>query len=457
MVPRKYLLPFIIVTSLFALWGFANDITNPMVSAFKKVLELDNTKASYVQLAFYIGYFCMALPAAIFAKKYSYKKAIIIGLALYAIGALLFYPAASTESFGFFLASYVVITCGLAFLETTASPYVMTLGSEATATQRLNLAQAFNPIGALGGLLVAQQFILKKLQVQELGEAAYKALPSGERLGQNAAELGAQAYAALEVGEKAAVRAADLATIRNPYVILGIAVVGMLILFLVTKMPEKEETDDGLGISAALGRLWSQPRFIGGVIAQAFYVGAQIMCWTYVYQLAESIGITNADAVYYAVAALVIFLIGRWIGTFLLQYFTGGRLLFLFAVGAGVFTLCTIFLPGIASLYCLVGVSLFMSIMFPTIYGIALEGQGEDAKFGAAFLVMAIVGGALMPVLQGKILDIGGGGYTDTLVMGVPEVNFSFILPFCCFVVVAIYGLSVKEYRAKATSLNTPK
>jgi len=452
LVPKKYLIPFIIVTSLFALWGFANDITNPMVSAFKKVLELDNTKASYVQFAFYIGYFCMALPAAIFAKKYSYKKSIIIGLALYAVGALLFYPAASAESFGFFLLSYFVITCGLAFLETTASPYIMTLGSEETATQRLNLAQAFNPIGALGGLLVAQQFILAKLRVEDLGRTAYDALPAGERLGQTAADLGAKAYAALDATEKAGIRTDDLATIRNPYVILGIAVIGMLILFLVTNMPEKEEHDDGLGIGAALGRLWSQSRFVGGVIAQAFYVGAQIMCWTYVYQLAESIGIANADAVYYAVAALVIFLVGRWIGTFLLRYFTGGRLLFLFAVGAGVLTLCTIFIQGITGLYCLVGVSLFMSIMFPTIYGIALEGQGEDAKFGAAFLVMAIVGGALMPVMQGKILDVGGGGYTDTLIMGVPEVNFSFILPFCCFVIVAIYGLSVARYRAGSSS-----
>lgn len=452
LVPKQYLLPFIIVTSLFALWGFANDITNPMVSAFKKVLELDNTKASYVQFAFYIGYGCMALPAAIFAKKYSYKKSIIIGLALYSVGALLFYPAASAESFTFFLLSYFIITCGLAFLETTASPYVMTLGSEETATRRLNLAQAFNPIGALGGLLVAQNFILAKLRVEGLGDSAYYALPEVERLGNSASDLGAKAYAALDATEKAGIRTEDLATIRNPYVVLGIAVIGMLILFLVTKMPEKEEKDDGLGIGAALGRLWSQPRFYGGVIAQAFYVGAQIMCWTYVYQYAESLGIANADAVYYAVTALVIFLAGRWLGTFLLSYFSGGKLLFLFSLGAGIMILCTIFIQGIAGLYCLVGTSLFMSIMFPTIYGIALEGQGEDAKFGAAFLVMAIVGGAVMPVMQGKILDIGGGGYTDTLIMGVPEVNFSFVLPLICFVIVGIYGLTVSGHRTSALS-----
>ncbi|WP_116107732.1 L-fucose:H+ symporter permease [Lewinella sp. IMCC34191] len=418
-VSRSVLLPFIIVTSLFALWGFANDITNPMVSAFKKVLELDNFQASWVQFAFYFGYFTMALPAAIFAKKYSYKKSIIIGLALYATGALLFYPAASWESYGFFLLSLYILTFGLAFLETTASPYIMSLGSEETATRRLNLAQAFNPIGALGGLIVAKQFILSRLQVEQIGAEAYSALPSAEQT---------------------AVRVADLQVIRDPYVMLGVVVIAMLILFLVVNMPEKAETEDKLGVRAAIARLWRQPRFAGGVVAQTFYVGAQIMCWTYIYQYAESIGIANADAVPYGISALVIFLVGRWIGTYILKFVSGGKLLFAFAVGAVVMCLLTMFIVGSPGLYALVGISFFMSIMFPTIYGIALEGQGEDAKFGAAFLVMAIVGGALMPTLQGLILDMGGGGYTDTLVLGVPEVNFSFILPLVCFVAVGLYG-----------------
>ena len=421
-VGRAVLLPFVIVTSLFALWGFANDITNPMVSAFKKVLELNNFRASWVQFSFYFGYFTMALPAAIFAKKYSYKKSIILGLGLYAAGALLFYPAALLESYGFFLLSLYILTFGLAFLETTASPYIMSLGAEETATRRLNLAQAFNPIGALGGLIVAKHFILSKLEVERLGQ---------------------EAYAALDPVVKAAVRTADLAVIRNPYVVLGLVVIVMLVLFVVVRMPEREEGDDGLGIGAAIGRLWRQPRFAGGVIAQAFYVGAQIMCWTYVYQYAESIGIGNADAVPYGVAALVIFLLGRWVGTFLLKYVSGGRLLFYFAIGAAVMTLLTIFVTGYVGLLCLVGISFFMSVMFPTIYGIALEGQGEDAKFGAAFLVMAIVGGALMPTLQGLILDLGGPGYTDTRLLGVAEVNFSFVLPLLCFGVVALYGYNV--------------
>ena len=432
-VGRSVILPFIVVTSLFALWGFANDITNPMVSAFKKVLLLDNFQASWVQFAFYFGYFTMALPAAIFAKRYSYKKSIIVGLSLYAVGALLFYPAARYESYGFFLMSLYILTFGLAFLETTASPYIMTLGPEETATQRLNLAQAFNPMGALAGLIVAKQFILSRLQVEELGT---------------------EAYASLNPNAQAAVRNADLQVIRDPYVFLGLIVVAMLVLFLVVQMPEKAETERKLGVWAAIRRLWKQPRFAGGVVAQTFYVGAQIMCWTYVYQYAESIGISNADAVPYGISALVIFLVGRWIGTWLLKFVHGGKLLFLFALGAVVMTLLTIFLVGQAGLFALVGISLFMSIMFPTIYGIALEGQGEDAKFGAAFLVMGIVGGALMPTLQGLILDLGGGGYTDTRILGVPEVNFSFVLPLLCFLAVAVYGYLVHARWPDAVALS---
>jgi len=426
-VAKEVLLPFILITSLFALWGFANDITNPMVSAFKKVLELTNTQASWVQMAFYGGYFTMALPAAIFAKKYSYKKGILLGLALYAIGALLFYPAAAYEQFGFFLAALYILTFGLAFLETTANPYILSMGAEETATQRLNLAQAFNPIGALAGLFAAQNFILGSLQSDDLDA-------SGNAI-----------YDTLSETAKAGIRSADLMVIRNPYVILGLAVIGVLVLIAVVKMPENKDrqTDESIGSAIGriwIGRIWKGKRFREGVIAQMFYVGAQIMCWTYIYQYAESIGIDNRSAVPYAMSALVIFLIGRWICTFLLRYLSSGKLLMYMSILAMIFTIGAIFLPGMTGLYSLVLVSFAMSLMFPTIYGIALEGMGDDAKYGAAFLVMAIVGGAIMPMAQGMILDFGGSGYTDTLIMGVPEVNFSFILPLICFVVVAIYG-----------------
>ena len=429
-VAKEVLLPFILITSLFALWGFANDITNPMVSAFKKVLELTNTQASWVQMAFYGGYFTMALPAAIFAKKYSYKKGILLGLALYAIGALLFYPAAAFEQFGFFLAALYILTFGLAFLETTANPYILSMGAEETATQRLNLAQAFNPIGALAGLFAAQNFILGSLQSDDLDAS------------------GAPIYDTLTETAKAGIRSADLMVIRNPYVILGLAVIGVLVLIAVVKMPENKNAPTNESIGAAISRIWKGKRFREGVIAQMFYVGAQIMCWTYIYQYAESLGIDNRSAVPYAMSALVIFLIGRWICTFLMRYFSPGKLLMYMSVLAMVFTAGAIFLPGMAGLYSLVLISFAMSLMFPTIYGIALEGMGDDAKYGAAFLVMAIVGGAIMPTAQGMILDLGGSGYTDTLIWGVPEVNFSFVLPLICFVVVAIYGY--RSYKVHA-------
>ena len=420
-VSKQVLLPFILITSLFALWGFANDITNPMVSAFKKILELNNTQASWVQMAFYGGYFTMAFPAAMFVKKYTYKKGILVGLTFYAIGALLFYPAAAYEAFGFFLAALYILTFGLAFLETTANPFVLSMGHEETATRRLNLAQAFNPMGALTGLFVAQTFILGSLQSDDIDAQ------------------GNVIYDTLSASAKAVVRTSDLMVVRNPYVILGLFVLFMLVLIAMVKMPEKKEEIGG-SVASAVQRLFKSKKFIEGTIAQMFYVGAQIMCWTYIYQYAETLGIDNRSAVTFAYWALILFLIGRWIGTYLLKYVSSGKLLMYFALGAIAFTLGAIFIEGITGLYSLVGISFCMSLMFPTIYGIALEGQGEDAKFGAAFLVMAIVGGAIMPVLQGSILDFGGSGYTDIEILGVPEVNFSFILPLICFFVVAAFG-----------------
>lgn len=435
-VAKSVIIPFILITSLFALWGFANDITNPMVSAFKKVLELDNFQASLVQFAFYGGYFTMALPAAIFVNKYSYKKGVLVGLALYAIGALLFYPAAKLEAFGFFLAALYILTFGLAFLETTANPYILSMGDEATATQRLNLAQAFNPIGALGGLIIAQNFILGSLQSDDVN-------PDGSSI-----------FETLSEAAKATIRTSDLMVIRNPYVVLGLVVIGFFILISLIKMPQNKNQEAKVHIGESIKKLFKSRKFVWGVIAQAFYVGAQIMCWTYLYQYAESIGIDNQSAVWYGIAALCVFLTGRIIGTFLLKYINSGKLLFYFSIGALLCTLTTVFITGIVGLYTLVSISFFMSIMFPTIYGIALEGQGEDAKFGAAFLVMAIVGGALMPTLQGIILDIGGIGYTDVKILGVPEVNFSFLLPACCFVIIGYYGVMVYKNIFKSPDHN---
>lgn len=425
-VPKNLLLPFILITSLFALWGFANDITNPMVAAFKRVLELNNVQASWVQMAFYGGYFTMSLPAALFIKKYSYKKGVLLGLGLYAVGALLFYPAASRESYGFFLASLYILTFGLAFLETTANPYILSMGPTETATQRLNLAQAFNPMGALAGLFVAKQFILNALQSNTTNS-------EGEII-----------YANLDETAKAIIRTNDLMIIRDPYVLLGLVVLAVMILITLVKMPEKVERGKALDFLPSIKRLFRNRIFVEGVFAQMFYVGAQIMVWTYIYQYAEALGIDNATAVNYGYTALVLFLIGRWVCTLLLRSLSAAKLLSIFSILAMIFTLGAIFLPGISGLYSLVAISFAMSLMFPTIYGIALEGLGEDSKFGAAFLVMAIVGGAIMPTLQGMILDLGGSGYTDIQILGVSEVNFSFVLPLFCFLMVWVFAKRVK-------------
>jgi MFS transporter, FHS family, L-fucose permease len=427
LVPKNLLLPFILITSLFALWGFANDITNPMVAAFKRVLELNNTQASWVQLAFYGGYFTMALPAAFFIKKYSYKTGVLLGLGLYAFGAVLFYPAAAWESYGFFLAALYILTFGLAFLETTANPYILSMGPEATATQRLNLAQAFNPMGALAGLFVAKTFILNSLQSN------------------NTDENGNLIYDTLDAAAKAAVKSNDLLVIRNPYVILGLVVIAILVVIALVKMPESKDSNRKIDFGATMKRLLANQNFVEGTLAQMFYVGAQIMVWTYIYQYAESIGISNYDAVNYAYASLGVFLVGRWVCTALLRIMPAANLLAGFAVLAMGFTLGAIFLEGMIGLYSLVGISFAMSLMFPTIYGIALEGLGEDSKFAAAYLVMAIVGGAIMPTLQGMILDIGGSGYTDVKILGVPEVNFSFVLPLICFFLVWLFAARVRK------------
>jgi FHS family L-fucose permease-like MFS transporter len=424
-VSKSVLLPFILITSLFALWGFANAVTDPMVQAFKKVLELSNSQAAWVQMAFYGGYFCMALPAALFVRKYSYKTGVLIGLALFAGGALLFYPAAITQQFWFFCLALYILTFGLAFLETTANPYVLAMGNPETATLRLNLAQAFNPVGLLLGLLVAQQFVLKKLQSDDI-----------------------ENFSALTEAKKALIRTSDLMVIRDPYVILGLVILGVFVFIFVSKMPQAKEEGKIPSLATTFKDLGKNHKYVLGVIAQIMYVGAQIMCWTYIYQYAEAIGMSSEDAANYQFAAFFLFMIGRAIGTYLLRYLSSGKLLMYFSILAAVFSLGTVFIDGIYGLYSLVAISFCMSLMFPTIYGIALHGLAEEeSKIGAAGLVMAIVGGALMPKLQGMIIDLGGNNVNDLKIAGVTEVNFSFILPFVCFLFIAFYGrLVYKKY-----------
>jgi FHS family L-fucose permease-like MFS transporter len=414
-VDKKILVPFILITSLFAMWGFANDITNPMVAAFKTVMEISNAKAAMIQFAFYGGYATMAIPAALIIKRYSYKLGIIIGLALYAVGALLFFPAAQFEIFGFFLVSLYILTFGLAFLETTANPYILSMGDPETATRRLNLAQSFNPMGSILGMFVASQVILPALNSDKRDAA------------------GNLLFDTMSVAEKAAVRTHDLAVIRDPYVILGFFVIAMLVVIAVSKMPKRASADHEVHAMDSFRRLMKNPNYREGVIAQVFYVGAQIMCWTFIIQYADNLGIAKAEAQRYNIVAMAIFICSRLISTFLMKYLNSKLMLTIFAIGGLLTTTGVILIQGMPGLYLLVATSAFMSLMFPTIYGIALEGVGDDATIGAAGLVMAIVGGALMPPLQGLIIDQGTIGF-------LPAVNFSFILPWICFVAIGLYG-----------------
>ena len=633
-VPRKLLVPFILVTLLFPLWGFANDITNPMVAAFKNILLISNFESSLVQGAFYGGYALMAIPAAIFIKKFSYKSGILIGLALYAIGCLLFIPAGWSLSFYPFLLAYLIMTCGLSFLETTANPYILSMGEDSTSTRRLNLAQAFNPMGSILGMFVASMFILVNLNgtsedgrramlkasegkpiYQQVGEklsADAKALeetlsapdwatkkkslkkaseqsadlaktlaiaadpkpdrskaivaamadqpkenkftvaarsvaivmqlreplvpsaaeierdqlfggPGGLELalglakeasllegadgfakarekwtaatasaaklseslaglyqgkGKTAADTAATTTLAKEtsatlneaavaiatvpggqlkayVDESSAafkaIQKSDLDIVVGPYAIMGTILLVILGLFA-WKLPHAtlHEGDNALHIGPTLSRLLANNRYWEGVIAQTAYVGAQIMCWTFIIQYAElELGLSKTTAQNCNILAMMIFVSSRFICTFLLHYIHPGMLLGLLALGGLALTAGTIFIHGYAGLYCLIGVSACMSLMFPTIYGIALKGLGDDAKLGSSGLILAIGGGCLLPVLQGWVLDMPA---FDLGFMELASVRASFFLPLICFVVIAVYGLRTVRVHDRATA-----
>ena len=414
----SYVVPFVLITSCFALWGFANDITNPMVKAFSKIFRMSATDGALVQMAFYGGYFVMAFPAAMFIRRFSYKAGALVGLGLYALGAFMFYPAKTTGDYYPFLIAYFVLTCGLSFLETSCNPYILSMGSEETATRRLNLAQSFNPMGSLLGMYVAMNFIQAKLS-----------------------PLDTAARASLSQDEFEALKESDLSVLIAPYLAIGLVILAMFLVMLFVKMPKNGDSAQGTGVLPSLRRMVAVRGYREGVVAQFFYVGAQIMCWTFIIQYGTRVlmeeGMTEQQAEIvsqrYNIVAMVLFCCSRFICTFLMRYLSAGLLLMTFAIAAAALTCGVIFLQDITGLYCLVGVSACMSLMFPTIYGIALRGLGDDTKFGAAGLIMAILGGSVLPPLQASVIDMGS-------VFGMPAVNVSFVLPLVCFVVVAVYG-----------------
>lgn len=414
----NYIIPFILITSCFALWGFANDITNPMVKAFSKIFRMSVTDGALVQVAFYGGYFAMAFPAAMFIRKYTYKAGVLVGLGMYALGALLFFPAKMTGNYYPFLLAYFIMTCGLSFLETSCNPYILSMGSEQTATRRLNLAQSFNPIGSLLGMYVAMNFIQNKLNPMDTIERSQ-----------------------LTQAEFEQVRDADLSVLIAPYLVIGLIIIAMLFVIRLSRMPGNGDQSHCINFIPTLKRIFSIRRYREGVIAQFFYVGAQIMCWTFIIQygthLFMSQGMEEQEAEVlsqkFNIIAMIIFCGSRFICTFMLKYLNASSLLKTLAIAALILVLGVIFLQNMAGMYCLVGVSACMSLMFPTIYGIALKGLGDDAKFGAAGLIMAILGGSVLPPLQASIIDC-------KVLFGMSAVNVSFVLPLICFVVIAVYG-----------------
>lgn len=447
-VSRDMILPFILVAMLFPLWGFANDVTNPLVKAFKDIFLISNTQSSMVQFAFYLGYGIMAIPAAIFIRSYSYKAGILLGLGFYAVGATLFIPASVYGEFYYFLAALCVLTCGLALLEVTANPYILSMGPPGTATRRLNLAQAFNPLGSLTGMFIASTVVLNKLQVEAFRNAERAAHPEYDEMLPSVVDGHlTQALSDFAVNQPVAheaMQAADLITIRGPYVTIAVVVGILFLVFLFAKLPRTMTHDHRLTmqeLKETFACLIRNARYREGVVAQAFYVGAQIMVWTFVIHYGVTvIGLTAAESQGYNIVAMTIFLSSRFICTFLLGYIRPGPLLMLLATGGILMTLGTIFLPGYAGFYSLLGISACMSLMFPTIYGIALKDMGDEASLASAGLVMAIVGGALMPPMQGVLIDAG------PIIGDLPSIRTSFLLPLVCFVVVATYGFRSSRY-----------
>ena len=423
----SYVLPFIVVTCCFALWGFANDITNPMVKAFSKIFRMSVTDGALVQVAFYGGYFCMALPAAMFIRRHSFKSGIIMGLALYALGVLLFLPARAMGSFWPFLIAYFILTCGLSFLETTANPYILLMGDRETATRRLNFAQSFNPIGSLAGMYVAMHFIQARLSPLDTAQRA-----------------------TLDDTQFEALKQSDLSVLVQPYALLAVVIILLLLVLLFVRIPAVRQSarESRAPLWPAVKRLMANKPYRNGVLAQFFYVGAQITCWTFIIQygtrvfMAEGMGEQAAEVLSqrYNIVAMVLFCLMRFVNIYLMKYIKPGRLLAAFATVALLLLAVVILVGGRAGMCCLVAVSACMSLMFPTIYGIALGGVQDDAEVGSAGLIMAILGGSLLPAAQALIID--------SKVSFMPAVNLSFVVPALCFVVVMLYGLSQSAARS---------
>jgi MFS transporter, FHS family, L-fucose permease len=407
-VASARLLPLILVVSLFFLWGVANNLNDVLIAQFKKAFTLSDLQAGLVQSAFYLGYFLVAIPAGIFMRRFGYKGAIVFGLMLYGIGALLFWPAAASATYGIFLCALFVIASGLAFLETSANPLVTLLGSPETAAARLNLAQAFNPLGSISGVLIGQLFIFSGI------------------------EHTPEQQAAMSLAERHAYLLQEAAAVQWPYLVIGLVVISWAVIILLTRFPdtsvapeEHERASHG-----TLGRLLRNGRFMAAVAAQFFYVGAQVGVWSYLirYVQATMPGTPARSAANFLTASLVCFMVGRFAGAALMKYLQPARLLAAFATINIVLAMMAVFVPGHVGVYALVTCSFFMSVMYPTIFALGVEGRDDaERKFGSAVLVMAIIGGAVLTAAMGATSDVAG-------------ISHAMLVPAACFVMVLLFA-----------------
>lgn len=416
---KKYALPFALVSLLFLLWGIANNMNDTLLAAFKRIMSMSDLQTSLVQFAFYGAYFCIALPAALFIRRYSYKSGILLGLFVYAVGTMLFYPAGITASYPFFLFAIYVMACGCAILETTANPYILAMGPQETSTRRLNIAQTLNPIGAIIGILLSRMFILSELQD---ADAAARAEMPGEVL--------------------QAIQQHELSAISGTYMLIGIVLLTLMVIIRFVKMPLSKDTNQTAPSASAQGsilsRFWHTPRYRNGVIAQFFYVGAQTGVWSFTIRLVMAEmncrEAAASDVFLYSILAFTAF---RFIFTALMKRFQPSRLMVGAAIAAIVFTLIVTFGHGAIAIAALISISACMSLMFPTIYGVALNALSpSDAKLGASGLIMAILGGALITPVQAYVSDLSS------------SISLSFLVPLICFIIILIYALSVSTKNA---------
>ena len=424
-MPHQYRVYFFLLVSCFALWGLLNNMTDNLVPSFAKIFMIKAVDSSLVQVAFYGAYAVLALPAAYIIKRYSYRMGVLVGLGFYMIGAFGYIPAAILQSYNLFLVSIFVLAGGLSVLETTCNPFVLSLGDESTSVRRLNFAQAFNPLGSMAGLFLAKYVILAHLNPATLDDRlamSTEALP--------------------------AVRDTELFWVCVPYV--GLILIAFIIwCFFYRSGLSDRDADDTMSVSDAIHRLLSRPRYAFGVVSQFFYVGVQIAVWTWTIKyVMANMNLIEAEAANYYIYSIFLFIGCRWICTWLMKYIVPAKMMAVFALGGILCCLGTIYLPIETSIYCLVGISGCMSLMFPTIYGIALRGLGPEVKFGAAGLIMAILGGTIITPMMGALVD---GGTLTGLVSGfspeVAAIRSAFYLPVLCFAVVLVYSLAFRNVK----------